>query len=64
MIMRIFLFLMSGAAFLAGAAILMDAESAIHEIEAFILFVCFSVLFSGAAIVDAIYVLPTRTGSR
>ncbi|MDB5384790.1 MAG: hypothetical protein JWM11_436 [Planctomycetaceae bacterium] len=70
--MRNFLFLLSGLAFLVGMAVLIAAKSAIHEIEAFILFLIAAVLFVGAAVVKAIMkcvrmscllehvILPTR----
>lgn len=51
--MRILLFLLGFLAFLFGALILSAAKSAIHEIEAFILFVIGAVFISGAAIVDS-----------
>lgn len=52
--MRIFLFILSFFAFIAGFGILVAAKSAIHEIEAFMLFLVSSVLLIGAAIVEAI----------
>ena len=55
--MRVVLFVFSVLAFLAGAAILSAAKSAIHEIEAFILFLVSAVFLSGACIVDAILLL-------
>ena len=39
---------------LAGAGIFAAAKGAIHEIEAFILFLIAAVLFSAAAVIDAI----------
>jgi hypothetical protein len=41
-------------ALLLGASVLIGAESAIHEIEAFLLFLIASVLFTGACILDSI----------
>lgn len=52
--MKIFLFVLSVLAFLAGFGILQSSKSAIHEIEAFVLYIVSAVLFSGAAIVGAI----------
>jgi hypothetical protein len=52
--MRGFLFLLCIVVFLAGAGILMQAKGAIHEIEAFILFLISAVFFVGAGIVEAI----------
>jgi flagellar biosynthesis GTPase FlhF len=56
--MRVILFLFAVIAILAGGGIFGAAQSAIHEIEAFCLFLIASVLFAGACIVDAI--LSTR----
>lgn len=52
--MRIFLFIFGVLAFLAGALILASAKSAVHEIEAFVLFLVSAVLVSGASIVEAV----------
>ena len=52
--MRILLFLFATLALLAGAIIFTAAKSAIHEIEAFILFVISAVLISGAGVVEAV----------
>jgi len=52
--MRVVLLLLCGLAFLAGAGILVDAKSAIHEIEAFMLFLISAVLLTGASVVEAI----------
>lgn len=54
--MRILLFLLCVFAFLAGAGILASAKSAIHEIEAFMLFLISAVLLTGASVVEAINV--------
>ncbi len=43
-----------------GVSILLGAQSAIHEIEAFILFLIAAVLFSGACIVDSIKGLKSK----
>lgn len=52
--MKVVLFVLSVLAFLAGFGILQGSNSAIHEIEAFVLYIVSAVLFSGAAIVGAI----------
>ena len=52
--MTIFLFIGSITSFLLGALIFAGSKSAIHEIEGFQLFLISSVLFTGAAIIDAI----------
>jgi hypothetical protein len=53
--MRIFLFIVSVFAVAMGALIFSGARSAIHEIEGFVLFLIAAVLFSAAAIIDAIH---------
>jgi hypothetical protein len=53
--MRIFLFILCVLSFLAGLMIFSAAKSAIHEIEAFLLFLIGAVFLVGAAIVDAIH---------
>ncbi len=58
--MRLILFLLAVVAFLAGFGILAVAKSAVHEIEGFVLYIVAAVLFSGAAIVDALMHLPKR----
>lgn len=58
--MRILLFILCAFAMLFGMAILGAAKSAIHEIEAFILFLIAAVLLIGAAIVDAIISAQTK----
>lgn len=58
--MRWLLLALSGLAFVMGGAVLLVAESAIHEIEAFILFVCAAVLLAGAATVSAIHHMTKR----
>jgi cytochrome c oxidase assembly factor CtaG len=52
--MKIFLFVLAILAFLSGFGILSSAKSAIHEIEAFVLYIVSAVFFSGAAIVGAV----------
>ena len=61
--MRIVLFLLAILAFLAGAGILAGAQSAIHEIEAFILFLICSVFITGAAVVEAVNLLRKELGA-
>ena len=48
------LFTLAGLAFFLGFLIFRAAQSAIHEIEAFVLWLSASVFFSGAAIVSAV----------
>ncbi len=55
--MRVLLFVLAVLAFLAGAGILSAATSAIHEIEAFILFLIAAVFISGAGVVEAVTLL-------
>ena len=52
--MKVALFVLSVLSFFAGFTILQGSKSAIHEIEAFVLYIVSAVLFSGAAIVGAI----------
>lgn len=52
--MRIVLFVLCVLAFVAGAGVLAAANSAIHEIEAFMLFLISAVLLTGASIIEAI----------
>ncbi len=52
--MRFFLFGLSILAFLAGATIMSAAKSAIHEIEAFLLWIDGSILLCGAAVLDSL----------
>jgi len=52
--MRFIIFLLSGAAMFAGMMIMLASKSAIHEIEAFVLFLIAAVLLSGAAIVRSL----------
>ena len=55
--MRLLLFLIAVVAILFGFVMLSVAKSAIHEIEAFILLLIGAVTFSGAGIIDSIYLL-------
>ncbi len=52
--MRVLLFILGVVAFLYGAAVMAIAQSAVHEIEAFVLFLIGAVFVSGAAIVEAV----------
>lgn len=52
--MAYLLFLLSVLAFLAGFAIMVSAKSALHEIEAFVLFIVCAVFLIGSAIVDVL----------
>ena len=52
--MRVLLLVMSFGAGLAGFAVLGASRSAMHEVEAFLLFTVAAVLLSGAAIVEAV----------
>lgn len=58
--MRWILVALAILAFLSGITVFAAAKSAIHEIEASILLVIAAVLFSGAAIVDAIHTMRRR----
>ena len=62
--MKVFLFILAVLAALAGAGTLVSAKSAIHEIEAFILFLVGAVCLSGAAIVEAVSSLRVEVESR
>jgi hypothetical protein len=55
--MRVLLFILAVLAFLVGGIILSSAQSAIHEIEAFILFLIGAVFVSATGIVEAINLL-------
>jgi len=58
--MRVLLVVLAVLAFLAGAGILEGAQSAIHEIEAFMLFLIGAVFFSGAAIVGSVTLMRKK----
>ena len=58
--MRIILFFGAIAAILFGFMMLVAAKSAIHEIEAFILFLIGAVCLSGAGIIDAMYAMQKK----
>ena len=55
------LLILSILSLVLGIAILSDANSAIHEIESFILFTIFAILFSGYGIIGAIDKLKGTT---
>ena len=55
--MGVLLGLLAAVAFAVGASVLSGAENAIHEIEAFILFLIGAVFASGVAVVDAVNAL-------
>lgn len=58
--MKIALLILSILVFVMGFGILSDAKSAVHEIEAFVLFAVSAILFSGYAIVSAIDLLSSK----
>jgi hypothetical protein len=58
--MRVLLVVLAGIAFLAGVGIIGGAKSAIHEIEAFMLFLIAAVFISGAAIVESVTLMRTK----
>lgn len=58
--MRVLLFLASATAFALGVLLMAAAKGAIHEIQGSIFFLIAAVLFSAAAIVDAIVSLERR----
>lgn len=61
--MKILLFVLAIVAFLAGGGVLAEAKSAIHEIEAFILFLISAVFISGAGVVEAVNQLKKEMAS-
>lgn len=58
--MRVILLVLAALAFLGGAGILAGAESAIHEIEAFMLFLIFAVFLSGAAVAEQVILVRKK----
>jgi hypothetical protein len=58
--MRVVLFLLCVMAFLAGCGVLLAATTAIHEIQAFMLFLISAVLLTGASVVEAINLARKR----
>lgn len=58
--MKISLLILSILAFIMGFGIFSQAQSAVHEIEAFVLFAVSAILFSGYAIVSAISLLSNK----
>lgn len=61
--MRIVLFVLAIIAFFIGGSLLSQAQGAIHEIEALILFLIGAVFTSAAAVVEAINLLRKETAS-
>ena len=61
--MRIILFVLAVFAFIGGAAVLITAKSAAHEIEGLILLVIFAIFLTGAGIVEAINLLKKEMTS-
>jgi hypothetical protein len=62
--MGILLIVLAILAFLAGFAVLAVAQSAIHEIEGFVLFLISAVFVSGAAVVEAVKVKTDAVGAQ
>ncbi len=60
--MWIVFFILAILAFAYGASIMAIAESAVHEIEAFILFLIGAVFITGAAVVEAVNVMRKKLG--
>jgi hypothetical protein len=58
--MRVILFLLCAVSIIAGIGILINAQSSIHEIESFVLFLIGSVLLSGASIVESVNTLNLK----
>jgi len=58
--MKISLLILSIIAFVMGFGIFSQAQSAVHEIEAFVLFAVSAILFSGYAVVSAINLLSNK----
>ncbi|MEK6800085.1 MAG: hypothetical protein AABZ12_14065 [Planctomycetota bacterium] len=61
--MRFVLLVFALVTFMVGAGILALANSAIHEIEALVLFLITAVFFSGAGVVDSVVHLRKDLGS-
>ncbi|WP_429885478.1 hypothetical protein [Geoalkalibacter halelectricus] len=55
--MKNLLFLIAIGAFLFGAGMLLVAQTAIHEIAAFSMFLIMAVCLSGAGIIEALHVI-------
>lgn len=58
--MHLMLYIVSGFFFLTGVAVVAMAKSVFHESLALNIFICSTVLFSGAAIVQAVNRLADR----
>jgi uncharacterized membrane protein len=62
--MKILLFILGIVAFVYGASVITVAQSAVHEIEAFILFLIGAVFISGAALVEAVNSVRNKLDAR
>jgi hypothetical protein len=58
--MRVILFLFAALAVLASIAVFSQSQSAVHEIEGFVLLLTASVLLAGAATVEAVRLAGER----
>ncbi|MDF3129462.1 hypothetical protein P0Y35_09680 [Kiritimatiellaeota bacterium B1221] len=58
--MRVILLVLAALAFLGGIGIFSAAESAIHEIEAFMLFLIAAVLLSGAVVAEQVMLMRKK----
>lgn len=58
--MRLVLFVLAVVVFVAGFVLLAVAKGSVQEMQAFVLYEIAAILFTGAAIVDAIIALPKR----
>lgn len=61
--MKIVIWFLTISAIVLGILIFVGAKSAIHEIEAFLLFIMASILFSSLAITSAIQKSQSRTNT-
>ena len=59
-LMRVILFLFAALAVLASIAVFSQSQSAVHEIEGFVLLLTASVLLAGAATVEAVRLAGER----
>ena len=58
--MKIYLLILSILALLSGVIVLAVANSTVHEIEAFVLYIISAILMTGYAIVNAIHRLTEQ----
>ena len=58
--MKVLLFIVSLLTFFGGFFILLNAQSAIHEIESFLLFLIATVFMCTAAILEALHVVRNQ----